>query len=693
MKVLSLRKGRVRLLFEAYRGFYLNELPLKRLPGLKSYSFNSRRGSLLLEYEPSTISEVDLIKVIEDLARANLFTRRVSSSSISRENTPSPTSLLFRRGIVMLLSPILPMSLRLIFFIKLTSPFLMKALWALLQRRTNLDLLNGLAIGAALIQGKYTTASMIAFLLRLGDSLEAWALRDASKASSELSYFEEGLAWVVREGAEYPVRIRDLRVGDIVRVTAGHRIPVDGVVLEGEALVNQSFLTGETQGILKSKGSYVYAMSALEEGQLLIRAEKVGEETRVFGLSRLTEQAEANKARLQKKLEILGEKLVKAVLALAVIVSVLTRDLLRGASVLLVDYSCALKLASSLAFSTAVSRARREGILLRSFRAFEALSKAEIILFDKTGTLTILEPRVVEVISLGDYDENELLRLVACVEEHFPHPVAKAVVAHSEKLGLKHEERHSEVNLVAGHGIISSYDGVKIAVGSKHFIFEDLGIREEPFRDLIKIVERKGYSVLYVAVGDKLSGLILLDVPIRDEAERVIRSLQEERGLRVVLLTGDSKSFARRVARSLGFKEWHAELLPEDKMRYVSEYQQKGFTVAMIGDGMNDAPALAQADVGIALKGGAELAQVASDIVLEGNSLLPLLFALDLSKEVTKRLERSYWIIITTNTALLLGSSLGIISPVISALTHNLTTLGISLYNLGLRRWKAHDHE
>lgn len=695
MRIESYINGRVRVVFEAFRGFYLNKEILSGVEGIRGIHFNPRRASLLIEFDEDHLSLDNLLEQLRALSRRDLFSRLprmrapLNGANLERESSRDNLTYgdLVLRGSFLVLAPYMPLGLRALILMRGVYPFFRRGIKSIMERRFDLDLLNSLAIGSALVHGKWSTAGAIALFLELGNFLENLALKEVREGEDEWRALDKVKVWVMRDGVEEMALVKELRVGDLIKVRAGALIPVDGVVVKGEALINQSFLTGESVGILKRENDFVYAMSVVEEGELLIRAVKVGESTRAYQIKKLMEMVEVTKAKTQRELERLSEKLVKVVVFLALGFTILTRNIYLGTSLFLVDFSCSLKLSSSLIFFAAHVRARREGVLLKSFSAFEALASANIFVFDKTGTLTSFEPRLVKVIPLANIDERELLRLVACVEEHFPHPVAQTIVREAEKLGLLHPEDHAQVEYVVAHGIVSSYRNSQFVVGSKHFLSDHLGIQIAPqYRKFLRKYEKKGYQILYISWGEELVGLLVLEPLLREEAKKVIDYLKGK--AKVLLLTGDSEGLARKVAKDLGIDKWYAELLPEDKAEVIRKLKENGNIIVMIGDGMNDAPALKEADVGISFKRGADLAQIAADIVLDSESLESLIFVKELSEETLRRLKRIYQSSLLINSCLMAGLLFNWLSPVVSVLLHNMTTLIAASYALYLRRWE-----
>ena len=524
----------------------------------------------------------------------------------------------------------------------------------------------------------FESAAMILTLITVGKMLEARSKGKTTDALKGLMKLAPKTAVVVRNGQEATVPIEQVRKGDVFVVRPGENIPVDGVVAEGEASVNQASMTGEPLGVLRSPGSSVYAGTVVEEGEIAIRPTGVGDGTRLRQIVRFIEDSEALKAGVQGKAERLADAVVPFSFLLAGLVWLVTRNPARAASVLLVDYSCALKLSTPLAVLAAMKEGVGRGVLVKGGRFLESLAAADAVVFDKTGTLTESRPRVAEVIPGEGYERDDILRTAACLEEHFPHPVARAVVRKAEQEGLHHQEEHTEVEYVVAHGIASRLHGKRVLFGSRHYIHHDEGVPVDAMREDIERLAREGRSILYLAVDGKLAGLIAIEDPLRPEAAPVIRKLLG-RGIRVVMLTGDDERTAAAVAERLGISEYRSQVLPTDKAEVIRSLQAEGHTVAMLGDGINDSPALSAADVGVTLSDGADLAREVADVVLTECRLDGLVTAVDLSKAAMRRIRTDFGLIMTLNTVFLASGLAGFLQPGPSALLHNLTTVGVSL--------------
>lgn len=573
--------------------------------------------------------------------------------------------------------PLTPPLLRPFTLLRLVGPVLGRGMRALGRRRVSVDVLDAAAVGVSLLLRDTRTAQSISFLLSLGEDVEQWTREKTRASVAPLLLGEDRPAWILRDGRMEQVPAGQLRTGYLVVVEAGSRIPVDGLVQEGHATVNQSSLTGEALAAPKKPGSTVYAGTAVEEGRLVVEATGVSGQTSLAKIVRLIEASEERKAALHGQAERLAERIVPLTFCLSAVVLLLTRNVRKAASVLLVDYSCALKLATPLAVKSAMSEAARHGMLVKGGKYMQLLAEADTVVLDKTGTLTAAKPRVVDVRPFNSYARDFVLRNAACLEEHFPHPVATAVIKKAEEEDLRHEERHAKVEYIAAHGIASWLDGERILLGSRHFVHEDEGV-DVSEADSLWNGEDDGRSLLYMAVGGRLAGVLLIEDTLLEQAPRFVSELKAL-GLRVVMLTGDHERSARKVARELGIDEYHSQVLPDGKTRIVRQLQSRGSRVVMVGDGMNDSAALAQADVGVSMRHGAEVAQEACDILLLAGDLGSLVTALRLSRRLMARVRTNFSTIVGVNTALIILGIAGRVQPALSATLHNLTTVAVSV--------------
>ena len=579
----------------------------------------------------------------------------------------------------LILRPFLPRIVRMVSAFFRALPFLLKGGRSLASGRLNVDVLDAAALGISLVRGDFRSVGLITALFAVGEFLEEWTRKKSRESLAESLAVDVDTVWVKRGEAEVQVPLSALADDDLVVVRAGSSIPVDGVVAEGEAMVNQTSMTGEPLAVARRAGASVYAGTVVEEGRLDIRPTGVGSETRINQIVGFIERSEALKANVQGKAERLADAIVPYSFLLAGGVWAVTRDVARAASVLLVDYSCAIRLATPLAILTGMREGAHHGVLIKGGRFIEGLAGADTVVFDKTGTLTEARPRVAEVISLNGHGRDDVLRLAACLEEHFPHPVARAVVRKAEQEALDHQEEHAEVEYVVAHGIASRLRGERVLVGSRHFVHEDEGVPLDEFLPVINQWAAKGYSILHLAIGGKLAGILCIEDPLRSEAADVVRGLREQGVKRIIMLTGDGPVTAAAVASAVGVDEWRAQVLPADKADIVRQLQSEGGKVVMVGDGINDSPALSAADVGVSLRDGADLAREVADVVLSGNDLAELLVARRLAKATLRRIHVNFSSIMGLNSAFMALGLVGRAQPGMLALLHNLTTVGVAL--------------
>ena len=576
----------------------------------------------------------------------------------------------------------LPAPLRAAQVIRHMIPFLRKGLHCLRQRRIKVELLDALSIGISACRRDFGTAGAVMFLLELGELLEDWTRKKSVADLAESLSLHVDRVWLQTPAGEVLTPIAQVRPGDRVVIRAGGVITVDGVLAEGEATVNQASLTGEPVPVPKRTGGAVYAGTVVEEGECVIEVRQASGQSRYDQIVTMIERSEQMKSAAEAKASGLADKLVPYTFAGSLLGFVLTRSVTRALSVLMVDFSCALKLAMPLAVLSAMREAGREHITVKGGKFLEAVAGADTIVFDKTGTLTHACPRVVQVVPFGGRDEAEMLRLAACLEEHFPHSMANAVVAEAKRRGLTHEEYHSKVEYLVAHGIASAVDGEQVRIGSAHFIFEDEGVQiptEEQARfDALP----SEYSQLYLAIDGELAAVLCISDPLREEAHSVLEAL---RGLglhHTVMLTGDSPRTAAAIASQAGVDEFRAGVLPADKADYVAALRRQGHTVLMVGDGINDSPALSEADAGIAISDGAAIAREIADITIAADSLWELVRLRQLAMALMTRIHANYRFVIGFNGVLIALGMAGVLPPAASAMLHNLSTLGVSLHSM-----------
>ena len=562
------------------------------------------------------------------------------------------------------------------------TPFLSKGLRCLGRRRIKVELLDALSIGISVFRRDFGTAGTVMFLLEIGELLEDWTRKKSVADLAESLSLHVDRVWLKTPAGDVLTPIGQIRPGDQVVVRAGGVIPLDGVVAQGEATINQASLTGESVPVAKRPGSAVYAGTVVEEGECILDVKQASGQGRYDQIVEMIQRSEQMKSATEAKASNLADTLVPFTFAGSLLSFALTRNVTRALSVLMVDFSCALKLAMPLAVLSAMREAGREHITVKGGKFLEAVAKADTIVFDKTGTLTHACPRVAEVVPFNGKDEAEMLRLAACLEEHFPHSMANAVVEEARRRGLRHEERHATVEYLVAHGIASSVDREQVRIGSAHFIFEDeqcvIPEDEQAKFDALS----PAFSQLYLAIDGVLSAVICISDPLREEAKDVLSAL---RGLGVknaVMLTGDSPRTAAAIAEQLGVDDFQAGVLPSDKADYVAALRREGHTVLMVGDGINDSPALSEADAGIAISDGAAIAREIADITIAADSLWELVRLRELSMALLHRIQNNYRFVIGFNGALIGLGVAGVLPPATSAMLHNLSTLAVSLHSM-----------
>lgn len=560
--------------------------------------------------------------------------------------------------------------------------YLWKGIRALLRGRLEVAVLDATAITVSMLRGDYETASSIMFLLKLGGILEEWTHKKSVDDLARSMALNVEKVWLQADGAEVMVPVTQIRAGDSVVIRTGNMIPLDGKVISGEAMINQASMTGESLPVRKTVGSYVYAGTAIEEGECVVCVDKVSGSGRYDRIVKMIEESEKLKSMTEDKASHLADRLVPYSLGGTVLVYLLTRNVTKALSVLMVDFSCALKLSMPITVLSAMRESGFYHISVKGGRFLETVSEADTIVFDKTGTLTHAAPQVARLVTFGGRDENEMLRLAACLEEHYPHSMANAVVQEATKRGLHHEERHSKVEYVVAHGISSLVENEKVIIGSYHFVFQDEGCRI-PDKERIRFDSLPDeYSHLYMAIGGELAAVICIDDPLREEASAVITSLRRLGLQKIVMMTGDNDRTAKVVAKAVGVDEYHAEVLPEDKAEFIRAEHEAGRKVIMIGDGVNDSPALSEADAGIAIADGAAIAREIADITISADDLFALVTLKALSDALMARIRGNYRFIIAFNGVLIALGVAEVLPPATSALLHNASTLGVSLHGM-----------
>ncbi|MEE0544509.1 MAG: heavy metal translocating P-type ATPase [Faecalibacterium sp.] len=682
--ILHEGKGRMRVHVEKVR------MTLHRADVLEAYlnhhdaivhaAVYERTGDVVITYTGRRSAAIAVLAGYKfDVAEYDALVTSTDSRRLNREYQDKMFDLVAGRCLRKLF---LPAPLDAAYTVFRSIHFLWKGVRCVLSRRLEVEVLDALSIGVSLLRGDFGTAGSVMFLLNLGSLLEEWTRKKSLDDLARSMALNVDKVWVRSQGTEVLVPLTKVRSGDEVVVRSGNMIPLDGTVLEGEAMVNQAALTGEAMPVRKAEGSTLYAGTVVEEGECVFIAKAEGGSNRYDKIVAMIEESEKLKSSTENRALVLADKLVPWCLGATVVTYLLTRNATRAISCLMVDFSCALKLSMPLAVLSAMRECGSYHITVKGGKYLEALSKADTIVFDKTGTLTRATPQVVEVVPFSGCNEREVLQLAACLEEHFPHSMANAVVRAAKEHGISHEEMHSEVEYIVAHGIASRVGGERVVIGSHHFVFEDekctIPTAEQQKFDALK----PAYSHLYMAASGQLVGVICISDPLRPEAAAVLNGLRALGIRNTVMMTGDSERTAAAIAKQVGVDRFFAEVLPEDKANFVQQAKAEGHTVVMIGDGINDSPALSAADIGIAINSGAAIAREIADVTIKADSLEELVALKAIANSLQKRVHANYRFVLTFNSALIALGALGILQPASSAMLHNLSTIGISLKSM-----------
>ena len=561
-------------------------------------------------------------------------------------------------------------------------PYLIRAAKCLVHGKLQVELLDGLSIGISMVRGDFSTAGSVMFLLGLGELLEEWTHKKSVDDLARCMSLNVDRVWLCTPEGEVLVPLAQVQPGDAISVRMGSLIPVDGIIQTGEIMVNQASLTGESVPVAKGPGMMVYAGTVVEEGECIMTlAQKTGS-SRYDKIVAMIEQSEKLKSAAENRASHLADKLVPYTLLGSGLAYLLTRNVTRALSVLMVDFSCALKLAMPLAVLSAMREASGNHVTVKGGKFLEAVAQADTIIFDKTGTLTRACPTVVQVIPFGGRQESDMLRLAACLEEHFPHSMANAVVQAAREKDLSHEEMHSQVDYIVAHGIASTVGEERVIIGSAHFVFEDEGCTIPPEEQETFDALPNQFTHLYLAIGGVLAAVICISDPLRPEAKGVIQALRALGIQKTVMLTGDSERTAAAIAAQVGVDDYRSEVLPEDKANYIAQEHAQGRVVIMLGDGINDSPALSAADVGIAISDGAAIAREIADITISADNLVELVTLRRISAALMQRIHANYRFVIGFNGTLIGLGAAGVLAPATSAMLHNLSTLGVSLQSM-----------
>ena len=674
--------GRIRVHLEQPRMSLLQadilEAYLRNTPGVADVTVHDRTGNATILYTGQRAPIVAALAAFSYEKSAAL----APEHSVRVLNREYEGKLIFRIVRRYTLKLILPAPLRAIRTVIRSLRFLREGIRCLLHGKIEVPVLDATAIAVSILRGDFETAGSVIFLLGIGELLDEWTHKKSVADLAGTMALQVDKVWLETTDGSVAVPVGDVRPGDRIIVRTGGMIPLDGYVVAGEAMVNQASITGEGLAVRRTAGSYVYAGTVVEEGECTIRVDKSMGSGRYDRIVHMIEESEKLKSDTEAQASHLADKLVPYSLGATGLIWLLTRNVNRALTVLMVDFSCALKLAMPIAVLSAMREASASHISVKGGRFLEAVANANTVVFDKTGTLTYATPKVADIITFADYKEEDMLRLAACLEEHYPHSMANAVVEAAKERGLSHEEYHSQVQYIVAHGISSMVEGKKVIIGSSHFVFEDEGCHvpagdEEKFRSL-----PAAYSHLYLCIAGELAAVICIYDPLRKEAADAVRALHACGIDKVVMMTGDNRKTAEAVAAQVGVDEVYAEVLPEDKAAFIRAEKAAGRTVIMIGDGVNDSPALSEADAGIAISTGAAIAREIADITIASEDLFELVTLRRLSTELMARIHRNYRFIVSFNFSLIVLGVAGILPPTTSALLHNTSTLAISLKSM-----------
>ena len=683
-KILHESAGRIRVHLNCRRMTLhqadVLEYYLRNVDGVREVSVFDRTQDAVIVYRADRAALVHALAAFSfDKAETMDLVPDHTTRKLNREFEDKLSWTVIRRVISKLFFP-LPVTTALAIYHSIK--YIREGLSALLHGKLSVAVLDATAVTVSMVRGDFSTASSVMFMLRLGEILEDWTHKKSVADLAGAMSLNVDHVWLKTGETETLVPIGDIQAGDCVVVRTGSLIPLDGKVVSGEAMVNQASMTGESMPVPKREGSYVYAGTVAEEGECVVRVEKALGGGRYDRIVRMIEESEKLKSTAEDKASRLADKLVPYTLGGTILTYLITRNITKMLAVLMVDFSCALKLSMPIAVLSAMKEASDHHLSVKGGRFLEAVSEASTVVFDKTGTLTRAEPKVAQVVTFGGNEEADMLRLAACLEEHYPHSMAKAVVAEAARRGLRHEERHSRVEYLVAHGISSSVDGQKVVIGSHHFVFEDehcvIPAGEQAKFDALPDT----YSHLYLAVSGVLAAVICIEDPLRPEAADVIRGLRELGVSKLVMMTGDNEKTARAVAEAVGVDAYFAEVLPEDKAAFIQAEHAAGRKVIMLGDGVNDSPALSEADAGVAISDGAAIAREVADITVGANDLYALLTLKRLSDALMERIHSNYRKIISFNFLLICLGVAGVLPPATSALLHNASTLVISLKSM-----------
>lgn len=647
---------------------------------IKNVKVNDSTSNVIIFYVGKRDRVIELLRRFS-YSQANVKKELLDNSQREVYNSYKE-KLVSKIGLHYLRKAILPYPLRICYTFSCALRYLWKGFGSILKGKLDVSVLDATAICVSMLRNDFNTASSIMFMLGIGELLEDWTHKKSVDDLARTMSLNVSKVWLLKDEQQILVPTEEIDKNDIIVVHMGNVIPFDGIVVSGEAMVNQSALTGESNAVRKTNDSYVYAGTVIEEGEIHIQVKHTEGFGKFDKIVSMIEESEKMKSGVESKAEHLADKLVPYTLLGTALAYFFTNNLTKALSVLMVDFSCALKLAMPISVLSAIREASLYNLTVKGGKYLEIVADADTIVFDKTGTLTKAKPKVKDVISFNDLSPDEILRLAACMEEHFPHSMAKAVVEAAYQRNLEHEEMHSKVDYIVAHGIVTTIQEKRTIIGSRHFVFEDekciipVG-KDEKFNNL-----PQEYSQLYLAIENELAGVILIEDPLREEAEFVIKRLREEGFSQIVMMTGDSERTASSIAKQVNVDKYFSEVLPEDKAKFIENTKNNGHKVIMIGDGINDSPALSAADVGIAINDGAEIAREIADIIINSDSLIQIVTLKNISDCLIKKINKNYRLIVGFNSLLILLGVTGVILPTTSALLHNASTLAIGLNSM-----------
>ncbi len=659
---------------------------LERVPGIRKVKLYAGAAGIAVLYrpdEPGTIRE----GILKALARLNM-----NDPDLRKATREKAGSLMlnrqYRNRLVTFLARhfackwFLPLPIRMARCWYHTLGFIRLGLKSLRHGRLDVPVLDATAITAAMLQKDSSTAGSVMLLLRIGELLEEWTYQKSVHDLADNMSLHIDTVWKVVDGTEVEVSLADVQAGDLVSVKMGSTIPLDGEVQSGDAMVNQASMTGESMPVHKTAGLTVYAGTVVEDGEIVVKVKGSAGNSRYDRIVKMIQDSESFKSNLESRASHLADSLVPWCLGGTLLTYLLTRNLTRAMSILMVDFSCALKLSMPLAVLSAMRECSTHKITVKGGKFLEAVAQADTIVFDKTGTLTLAKPKVADVLCFNGYDRATVLRYAACLEEHFPHSVANAIVRQAADEGLTHDEMHSKVEYIVAHGIASMVDGKRIVIGSGHFIFDDEHCVIPEGEEALYENRPEEYSHIYMALDGKLVAIICIQDPLRPEAPQMLKNLRKAGFRNLVMMTGDSERTAAAVAAKIGVDKFYAEVLPEDKARFIKEAKKSGHRVVMVGDGINDSPALSEADAGVAIAEGADIAREIADITISAHDLQQLVVLKEISTLLMKRVQFNYDFVISFNAGLIGLGVMGILPPATTALLHNGSTIAISLHSM-----------